>query len=149
MQKGIFLCKLKKKEDETANASSSESCQPSVVADEEIPDVRCLMQSSLKSFLWTDKSIHNHSCFCMIQNPTMFNPDEILETLKELDWGHKLEMDEQQQPSCSGFTQLNDFTNCCGGLPHLSEEKNDDMSWIENLVDDDEKEECQPMVKEK
>ncbi|TYI14810.1 hypothetical protein ES332_A08G146500v1 [Gossypium tomentosum] len=100
-REGIFLCKLKKKEDETANASSSESCQPSLVADEEIPD-----------------------------NSTMFNPDEMLDTLKERDREHELEMDEQQQPP--------DFTSYCDGLPHLSKEENDDESWIGYLVDDDE-----------
>ncbi|KAA3469749.1 NAC domain-containing protein 41-like isoform X3 [Gossypium australe] len=108
-REGIVLCKLKKKEDETANASSSESCQPSLVADEEIPD-----------------------------NPTMFNPDEMLDTLKERDREHELEMDEQQQPSCLEFTHLQDFTSYCDGLPHLSKEENDDESWIGYLVDDDE-----------
>ncbi|MBA0796285.1 hypothetical protein Gohar_007064, partial [Gossypium harknessii] len=106
---GIFLCKLKKKEDETANASSSESCQPSLVADEEIPD-----------------------------NSTMFNPDEMLDTLKERDREHELEVDEQQHPSCLEFTHLQDFTSNCDGLPHLSKEENDDESWIGYLVDDDE-----------
>ncbi|MBA0763453.1 hypothetical protein Gotri_012890, partial [Gossypium trilobum] len=65
-REGIFLCKLKKKEDETANASSSESCQPSLVADEEIPD-----------------------------NSIMFNPDEMLDTLKERDREHELENDDE------------------------------------------------------
>nr|KJB24522.1 hypothetical protein B456_004G149000 [Gossypium raimondii] len=97
-REGIFLCKLKKKEDETANASSSESCQPSLVADEEIPDM--------------------------------------LDTLKERDREHELEVDEQQPPSCLEFTHLQDFN--CDGLPHLSKEENDDESWIGYLVDDDE-----------
>nr|KJB24523.1 hypothetical protein B456_004G149000 [Gossypium raimondii] len=97
----------RKKEDETANASSSESCQPSLVADEEIPD-----------------------------NSTMFNPDEMLDTLKERDREHELEVDEQQPPSCLEFTHLQDFN--CDGLPHLSKEENDDESWIGYLVDDDE-----------
>ena len=40
MQEGIFLCKLKNKEDEKADISSGESCQPSQVADDGIPEVR-------------------------------------------------------------------------------------------------------------
>ncbi|XVF72917.1 hypothetical protein PTKIN_Ptkin12aG0159300 [Pterospermum kingtungense] len=55
-KEGIFLCKLKNKEDEKADASSSASCQPSQVADDDIPE-----------------------------NSAMFNPDEMLATLEEPD----------------------------------------------------------------
>ncbi|GMI75955.1 hypothetical protein HRI_001264700 [Hibiscus trionum] len=132
----IFLCKLKKKDDEKANTSPSESCQPSRVADEEIPDIS-----------------------------TMFNPDEMLASLEEPDGMHELHesdnlfslakqpdgrhelhesdnlfslakqllMHEHQLP-CEEFTHL---SGSYDELPHLSnpEEQNDDF-WIRYLTDE-------------
>ncbi|XWS31953.1 hypothetical protein CRYUN_Cryun23aG0119700 [Craigia yunnanensis] len=119
-KEGIFLCKLKNKEDEKADTSSSESCQPSQVADNEIPE-----------------------------NSTMFNPDEMLATLEEPDGRDEAEnnfshaeqllMHENQMPSCEKFKHLYDFSGSYDGVQHLSNsnEQNDE-SWIEYLVDDDE-----------
>ncbi|KAK8499619.1 hypothetical protein V6N13_131973 [Hibiscus sabdariffa] len=135
----IFLCKLKKREDEKANPSPTESCQPIQLADEEIPD-----------------------------NSIMFNPDEMLATLEELDGRHELHepdnlfslskrpdrghglqvsdnlfsmakqllMHEHQLP-CEEFTRLYDFSGSYDELPHLSnsEEQNDE-SWIRYLTDE-------------
>ncbi|XVF72920.1 hypothetical protein PTKIN_Ptkin12aG0159600 [Pterospermum kingtungense] len=112
-KEGIFLCKLKNKEYEKADASSSASCQPSQVADDDIPE-----------------------------NSAMFNPDEMLATLEESDGRDEAEnnfslakqpmMCEDQVPSSYDFSGAYDAVH---DLSNSSEQN--DESWIKYLVDDD------------
>ncbi|KAL4341746.1 hypothetical protein GQ457_08G022180 [Hibiscus cannabinus] len=62
VQEGIFLCKSKKKEDENANTTPSESCQPSQVVEEEITDIRCLCSL---------EAIVNEECQPMVVSDSM------------------------------------------------------------------------------
>ncbi|XWS35979.1 hypothetical protein CRYUN_Cryun20dG0042500 [Craigia yunnanensis] len=147
---GIFLCKLKKKEDEKVDISSGESCQPSQVADDGIPEVRYMPCKVLKSILWTDRNIHNYFFFCMIQNSKVFDPDEVLATLEEPDGRDEAEdnfslsrqllMQEDQMPSWEESPYLYDFSGAYDGVPHLSNSYGqNDESWIRYLVNDDDR----------
>ncbi|EOX95537.1 Uncharacterized protein TCM_005010 isoform 3 [Theobroma cacao] len=117
---GIFLCKLKNKEDEKADTSRSEVCEPSQVADDGIPE-----------------------------NSAMFDPDVMLATLEEPDGREEADnnlspspqpmMREEQVPSCVDSAYLYEFSGGHCGFQHLfnSNEQSDD-SWTKYLVDSDE-----------
>ncbi|EOX95535.1 Uncharacterized protein TCM_005010 isoform 1 [Theobroma cacao] len=119
-KEGIFLCKLKNKEDEKADTSRSEVCEPSQVADDGIPE-----------------------------NSAMFDPDVMLATLEEPDGREEADnnlspspqpmMREEQVPSCVDSAYLYEFSGGHCGFQHLfnSNEQSDD-SWTKYLVDSDE-----------
>ncbi|XP_017969884.1 PREDICTED: NAC domain-containing protein 14 isoform X1 [Theobroma cacao] len=119
-KEGIFLCKLKNKEDEKADTSRSEVCEPSQVADDGIPE-----------------------------NSAMFDPDVMLATLEEPDGRDEADnnlspspqpmMREEHVPSCMDSAYLYEFSGGHCGVQHLSNsnEQSDD-SWIKYLVDSDE-----------
>ncbi|XVF22258.1 hypothetical protein REPUB_Repub12eG0157900 [Reevesia pubescens] len=119
-KEGVFLCKLKNKEDEKADTPSSESFQPSQVADDDIPE-----------------------------NSELFNPDKMLATLEEpygrdetesnFSLTKQLPIHEDQVPFCEEFTHMYDLSGAYEGSQYQSSsnEENDE-SWIRYLGDNDE-----------
>ncbi|KAK8997752.1 hypothetical protein V6N11_012290 [Hibiscus sabdariffa] len=109
---GIFLCKLKKKEDENANTRPSENCRPSQ---------NSTMFNPVEMLAALEEPDGRHD---------LHDSENLLSLSKQL------LMHEHQLP-CEEFTHLCDFTGSYDELPHPSNpEEQSDESWIRYLTDD-------------